>query len=199
MSNQFDLKKKMREAGERVKAQKELEEKQDKEAYENLLKSTQWKIFTGFMIFSAILGLLVGFDSVAPTHKDKIAHADIQFYSGQMKYDNGYYLPKTGQLGDFVETSFFVRRTMIFNEAKYLCWNREEWQADDDAPRKFVQECTVRRGSVFDWFPFLTIGLLIPVFVFFFKQPKPWFRFMRGMCMILIYPGSVFLFFYLIT
>ncbi|MEX1001152.1 MAG: hypothetical protein WDZ35_03475 [Crocinitomicaceae bacterium] len=196
---QFDLKAKMREAAERIKKEKELEAQRDLEDYQNLLKSGKWKIFIGLMVFCAIMSILVGVDSLAATSKEKVPYEKVEFYSGNMRVNGSYYLPQTGQLGDFQENSFFFKQTLIFKEPKFLCWHREEWQADDNAPKKYVQECTVKRISIFEWFPFLSIGLLVPLFVVLFKRPQPLFKFSRYLCWLIVYPGSLLLFFHLIT
>ncbi|MFN6083831.1 MAG: hypothetical protein ACK476_02745, partial [Fluviicola sp.] len=49
----------------------------------------------------------------------------------------------------------------------------------------------LRQNSIFNWFPFLQIALLIPLVTYIFKRQKPWFNFARVASMVVVFPGCL--------
>jgi hypothetical protein len=187
------------EAKERVRQQKEEEELLEIQDYENLIQSQKWKVFKWIAFFSLLLSLLMTVDTLVPGETKKLPFSQIQFWQGYLRIDEAWFTPQRGELQMFQEETFTQEISLVFGETKRVCWNSEIWKYERDAPKEYLHHCSSRRFSIYEYFPLVNIAFLIPIVVVVFKRRSSWFKFMRFVCWLIIYPCSFLLSAYLIT
>lgn len=78
----------------------------------------------------------------------------------------------------------------IFRTGKKLSYVIKE---DDSTVRSHTE---TRQRSIFTWFPFVQLFLLIPLVTFIFKRQAPWFTFARILSLGFVFPGTLLLIFF---
>lgn len=184
---------KMSRAREKALAQKEKDRLLDEAYFTKISTGTGWTIFKIFSFYCLALAVLITVETVIDGETKKIPLADVHNNSGLIEIDGGYYTPLYVELAGFVDTSFRVVQSPIFGAAKYMVWTQA--YEDTKTPLKFTDFDEWKLNSVYSYFIFIQICLLIPVFLVWYKRPSGLFKFGRMTCLILIFPMSIYLFF----
>ena len=185
---------------EKVKRQKELEAIKDAEAYKKMTTGVSWKIFTGLTFFCILLAILTTVDVYVDGETEPITKNDYKFERSlyaigfqSVWVDDNLYMPSINDLAGFDENSFEVTYSLIFNDPKSLSFIQSPYYSGRGPKPDLVKQTTIKQISIYSHFPYIQLVLIIPIFVFLFKRPEPWFKFMRFTCLLLIFPFSIFL------
>lgn len=178
---------------------KKREEERSLQFYNRITSGRPWLLFKLGAIFCAILSVLLTYDTLATkeivqlTSDDYEYNRDIYSTAGAIIWigDEIY----TAGSKDFISVdyeSFRIAKSGILNQSKYLVFTAHK----ESNPTDFYG---YQRLSVYEWFPLLQIGLLIPLFVFLFKREQAWFTFMRMTSIIIIMPAAVVILLFLLV
>lgn len=165
--------------------------KKEQKYYEKITSGFWWKIYKAGMVFCIIFMIITTIDTFASRDR-------VQLTKNDWKFDREYYIighqsvwvdgsiffPRFEHLTGFDENSFEVKNSLILNKPKYLYFDQVPYGETQTVERMEY----VHYKSIFNWFPYLQIVMLIPIGVFKFRQSKSWFIFARGLCMGIIYP-----------
>jgi hypothetical protein len=102
-----------------------------------------------------------------------------------IKVGDYLFVPHLRDWSNYVEGSYEITYSPIFRTGKKLSY---DLQVNETTVRRHE---TIRRRSIFTWFPFLQILMLIPLATFIFKRQKPWFTFTRIASLIIVLPGII--------
>lgn len=181
----------LKRAAETLEKQKAEEALKEAEYYEKRTTGTSWLVFKIGAIFCAILSIVLTFDLFVDG--DTVSMPEGTYDYRRIPHEKVYAAVWVGDdiyrphYEDFVSvdySSFTVTESLITGAGKYISFTAHTL----DTPQRFS---AFRQYSVFNWFPYVQIMLLIPLFVFLFKRQKAWFNYMRILCLFLIMPGGV--------
>ncbi len=189
----------LRRAAEMLAKKKAEEEAKDAAYYKKVTTGKRWMLFLVGAIFCLAIGIVATIDTFVDGETVKVPNGS--FYHERLPHSKAYALviidndTFTPYYKDFVSVdfeSFTLTKSLLFGKAKYI-----EFDAHTLGDReRFIAYEWI---SIFEWFPYLQIMLLIPLLVFLLKRQAAWFTFMRYLCLLLIYPGSlVILYFQLV-
>lgn len=193
ITNQEEI---MRIAAERMRLKKEKEAREEKEFYERITSGPQWLFFKIVVVFCTLM-LVVSTIEVfvdGPTKKltEKSWKIDRNWeYTWHKVLDvEGYmFTPLLSDWNDHVENSLVMTYSPIFRTPKKLSYNV---QINDFTVKKQEE---IRQNSIFNWFPFFQILLLIPLATYFFRRQSAWFNFARIASFVLVFPGTLLVIF----
>lgn len=184
---------KMNLARQKAAAMKEKERLEDEAYYEKISSGKQWKIFRIFSIYCIALAALITVETLIDGETKKIEPANVHNTEGLVEINGGYYTPLYTQLFGFIDTSFRVVYSPVFGAAKYMVWTSK--YQDTKTPLTFTDYTEWRYNSVYSYFIFIQLVLLIPIAVVLYKRPTGLFKFGRMLCLVLIFPASIYLLF----
>jgi hypothetical protein len=182
--------------------QKEIENRKKEQAYyEKITSGFWWKIYQAGMIFCILFMLTTTVDTF-------VSRDRVQLSQNEWKFDREYYIigyqsiwvdgsiffPPFEHVSGFDENSFEVENSLIFNKPKVLYFDQVPYGETQTVERSE----NVHYKTIFNWFPYLQIAMLLPLAVFILRKPKSWFVFARGMSMGIIYPLLIVLFVFLV-
>jgi len=172
--------------------QKEIENrKKEQQHYEKLTSGFWWNIYKAGMVFCFLFLIVTTVDTF-------VSRDRVDLSQNEWKFDREYYIigyqsiwvdgsiffPSINDVAGFDENSFKVENSLILNKPKFLYFDQIPYNQDKTVEIKTL----VGYKSIFNWFPYLQLVMLIPFAVFIYRKPKSWFIFARGLCMGLIYP-----------
>lgn len=175
--------------------------KKEQQYYEKITSGLWWNIYKAGMVFCLIFLIISTIDTFVNRERVKLTQ-------DEWKFDREYYIigyqsvwvdgciffPPFEHVAGFDENSFEVENSLILNKPKYLYFDQVPFGQTESVERKEF----VHYKSIFNWFPYLQIVMLIPLGVYKFRKPKSWFVFARGMVMGIIYPCLITLFIFLL-
>lgn len=192
----------LQEMKEKLERQKIESKRRDLAYYERLTSGFWWKMFKVAMISCILFATL--------TTIDQFFSRKIRYLSrNEWKFDRSLYIfgtqsvwvdgtiffPDIDQIAGFDENSFAIRKSLIFNEPRALYFKQKHYKTGEI----IEQRVTHQYRSIFNWFPYLQFVMLIPLLVYVFRRPSPWFIFFRGLSIFIIFPCILTLFFYACT
>lgn len=197
MNRNTDREELIRIAAAKVKQRKEKEEREDREFYERITSGVQWLLFKIVVAFCTLFFVATTIDYFFDGETKKIAE-DEWFFDREWDYrwhkvldvDGGMYMPHFRDWGDGADTSLMLTYSPIFKTGKRLSYTL---QVDENTIRHHEE---LRQRSIFNWFPFLQIFLLIPLFTFIFKRQSAWFNFTRVASFVVIVPGILLIWYF---
>lgn len=197
MSRNINREETLRIAAERVRQKKEKEEREEREFYERITSGPQWLIFKIVVAFCTLM-LVVSTVEVfvdGPTKKlpEKAWRINRNWeYTWHKVLDvEGYmFTPELTDWNDHVENSIEMIYSPIFRTGKKL---RYTVKSEDSSLRKQEE---IRQESIFTWFPWFQIVLLIPLLTFIFRRQSAWFNFARMASLIFVFPGTLLVIFF---
>jgi len=189
----LSVEEKMNLARQKASALKEKERLQDEAYYEKISSGNSWKIFKAFSFYCLFLAVLITVETAIDGEKEKIDRSSLLYDQAYIEVNGGSYTPLYVEIAGFLDTSFYVVHSPIFGADKYLQWTSE--YEDTKTPLKYTVYNEWRLNSVYEYFIFIQIVLLIPIFLVLYKRPSGLFKFGRMMCLVLIFPASVYLLF----
>jgi len=189
----LSIEEKMQMARDKAIALKEKERKADETYYLKISEGKQWTIFKLFSFYCLALALIISIETIVDGDVQKINRSELIYDQALIKVNDGYYTPLYVEIAGFIDTSFQVTHSPIFGADKYLKWTSA--YEDTKTPLKYTDYTTWRVNSVYEYFIFIQIVLLIPLFLVWYKRPTGLFKFGRMMCLVLIFPASIYLLF----
>lgn len=188
----------LKRAAAMLEAKKKEEAAKDEAYYKKITSGLPWRIFRFGVIFCLFINVLVTVDYFVDGESHPLPVGSYQFESFTYRKINAVVWVGdeifTPYYKDFVSVdydSFILTNSFFFNKAKYISFIGHTL----GNPQRFK---AYERISIFDWFPYLQIMLLVPLLVFLLKRQHPLFSFMRNLCLLLIFPGSFIVVFFLI-
>jgi len=199
MDKNIDRQEHLRLVAEKVRQKKEQEAREEKEFYERVTSGKLWLFFKVVVVFCTLMAITTLIDVLfdGPTKKlsEKSWRMDHTWrYSGHAILDvEGYmFTPKYLDWGVHIENTIELTYTPIFRTGKKLRF--DSLVNGDEIERHVI----IRNRSIFTWFPFLQIFLLIPLATFIFKRQSPWFNFARIVSFVFVFPGTLMVLFFAI-
>lgn len=192
-NNPLPVEEKMRRAREAAFAAKEKERLEDEAYFIKISTGRSWKLFTVFSMYCALLALIITFETAVDGRSEPLDLKDAVFYQGAINVGDDWYTPYYMELTGYLDTSFKIIHSPIFNAPKYLQWTSA--YEDSVTPLKHTDYTEWRYNSVYSYFGFIQIVLLIPIFLVWYKRATPLFKFGRMICLVLIFPMSIYLLF----
>lgn len=198
--NKFDQKELMRKAALKLQQQKEEEARKDREYFERITNGRPWLIFKIAVAFCTLMLILTTIDIYADGQSKKLSENDWKI--DRELYMNGHQSIKVGSalfIAPFqnwfghIDDSFEITYSLIFHTGKKLSYDQ---QVDENTVNRHQ---VIRRRSIFTWFPYLQIALLLPLLTFIFKREKPWFRFARTLSLLIVTPMAFIVLVYLLV
>ena len=188
----------------KIKAQKLRLEKlkaqaQEDAYYKKMTTGLNWTIFTILTFFCLILNILITIDTFVDTNKLEPVESysfDRSIYAigyQSVVIDGNLFMPAIQDLAGFEASSFKVEISPIFRIPKYFHFDKIDTYSAAE-PFK-VHHRVLQEQSIYNYFPYLQIALILPLLVFLFKEQEPWFKFSRLACLLLIFPGSLLILF----
>ena len=197
MSRDINREENLRIAAERMRQKKEREEREEREFYERITSGAQWFLFKIVVAFCTLMLVVSTFDVLVdgPTkrlpEKSWKINRDWEYTWHKVLDVNGYmFTPELTDWNDHVENSLHMTYSPVFRTAKKLSYYVK---SDDSTIRKQEE---IRQESIFTWFPWFQIVLLIPLATFIFRRQSAWFNFARMASMILVFPGTLLVIFF---
>lgn len=192
MTRNLDREETFRIAAERLRLKKEKEAREEKEFYERVTKGTPWLIFKLVVIFCTAIAIITLIDTFVDGKTKKLSEKDWKIDHNwewtwhQILDVEGYmFAPELGDWFDRKKNSLSITYSPILQTGKKIVYLKEVKGVS------FGKHEDLRQNSFFNWFPFLQIGLLIPLATYIFKRQKPWFNFARVASMVVIFPGCL--------
>lgn len=197
MSREYDRQEIMRIAAEKMRQKKEKEAQEEKEFYERITSGWQWMLFKGVVVFCTLMFVVSIVETFVDGPTKKLTEKDWKI-DRNWEYDwhkvldvKGYtFMPELTHWNDRKENSLSLTYSPIFRTGKRL-----NYTVIEDAGFTRKQE-EIREFSIFTWFPFFQILLLIPLATYIFKRQSPWFNFARIASMIIVFPGTLLVIFF---
>ena len=190
MSTTEERMQKLREA---AIEKKRLELEKEAAYFERISSGIQWKVFKILSIYCALLGVVMAIETVFDGKEKSVPLSNLSFYEGAINHGDDWYTPIYTELTGYLDTSFKVIYSPIFQAPKYLKWTSA--YQDSKTPLTYTDYTEWRYNSVYGYYVYIQIVLLIPLGVFLYKRPTPLFKFARMLCLVLIFPAGIYLFF----
>jgi hypothetical protein len=103
------------------------------------------------------------------------------------------FTPTLQDWSDRVENSVKMTYSPIFRAEKTLSFDVKVNET------KIRKQEEIRQRSIFTWFPWFQLFLLIPLMVFIFKRQSAAFNFARIASLIIIFPGTLLVIYFTIV
>lgn len=186
-----------RRAAEKVRLQKEKEEREDREFYERITTGGQWLFFRIVVLFSCIMLVLSLYETFVDGPSKKLRDVDWKVdrnwdWPGHKVLNVHSYLfcPDVADWYNRDKKSVQITYSPIFRTGKKLNFNVIVNE------RGIRREEVTRFRSIFDWFPVFQVFLLLPIFTYIFKRQSPWFNFARIASLVFVFPGTLIVIFF---
>ncbi|GAB5416049.1 MAG: hypothetical protein Crog4KO_13670 [Crocinitomicaceae bacterium] len=187
----------LRIAAERRRKQKEEEIQKENEYFEKITSGTPWMLFKIVVAFCTLMFLITTIDIVADGPTKKITENDWEINRSlyMMRHQSitvgsAIFWPHLDDWLNHEDDSFEVTYSPILRTPKKLSY---DLKTSEGAVRRHTE---LRSRSIFNWFPFLQILMLVPLFTFIFKRKQIWFTFARGTSFFLVAPASLLILIY---
>ncbi|SFT42114.1 hypothetical protein SAMN05216474_0467 [Lishizhenia tianjinensis] len=192
MTNSYDRQEAKRRAAEKIRLKKEREERESNAFYERITSGKQWLLFKVVVVICTLMSIVFTIETFVDgptktlTEEDWKINRDWEWTWHQILDVEDYiFAPLMSDWFDHVENTLEITYTPIFKTGKKLSY---EIKIDENTTRHHVEW---RYRSIFNWFPWLQIFLLIPLFTFIFKRKSPWFVFARIISLVFVLPGTI--------
>ncbi len=187
----------MRIAAERARLKKEKEAREEKELYARITSGWQWIIFKVVVVFCSLMVVVstieVFVDGPSKKLTDKSWEIDHNWsypWHSVLNVEGYMFTPKLEDWLDHKDSTLTMTYSPIFRTGKKLVY---EIEITESVTRHHEE---IRQRSIFTWFPFLQIFLLIPLFTFLFRRQSAWFNFARVASLVIVFPGTLFVIFF---
>jgi hypothetical protein len=182
----------LRIAAEKLRRKEEEEKRKEDEYYQRVTSGTPWLLFKVIVVFCTLMILLTTVEVFVDGETKKIAESeweiDRQLYMvghQSIKVGDQLFVAYLQDWVDHVDDSFEITYSPIFGTGKRLSYDQAV------SENVVIRQEVIRRRSIFTWFPYLQIAMLIPLVTFIFKRQKPLFNFARVGSMVLVLPATL--------
>ena len=179
-------------AAERLRRKEEEEKLKENQYYEKITTGKPWFLFKIVVAFCTLMIVITTIEIYVDGETKKLTEnewkIDRELYLfGHQSVKVGDYLfaPPLKKWFGHVDNSFNITYTPIFGTGKRLSYDLEINEYTT------IRSDTIRQRSIFTWFPFLQIIMLIPLLTFFYKRQKPLFNFARVASIVIVFPGTL--------
>ncbi len=186
-------------AAEKLRKKKEKEEREENELYQRITSGIPWMVFKSVVVFCTLMALVTTIEVFVDGKSKKIAEEEWKIDRTwewpwhQIIDVEGYlFAPKLNEWLDHVDNSMELTYTPIFQTGKKLSY---DLQINESSIRSHEE---IRFRSIFSWFPFLQLFLIIPLLTFIFKRKAPWFNFARLLSLFFVFPATLLVTYYLL-
>lgn len=193
MARNTNREEKLRIAAEKVRIQKEKEEREDKEFYERITSGRPWLMFKAVVVFCTLMAVITTIEVLVDGPTKKLSESSWGInqnwhYNGHIVLNvEGYmFAPTYESWGSHLDNTLQLIYSPIFQTGKKL-----RFDSQPHGDEKIIRYEVTRERSIFTWFPLLQIFLLIPLFTFIFRRQSPWFNFARVASFIIVLPGTL--------
>ncbi|PWL23509.1 MAG: hypothetical protein DCO96_15745 [Fluviicola sp. XM-24bin1] len=200
-SRAYGREERMKAIAEKVRKQKEKEEREDREFYEKVTSGWRWKLFLTSVVVCTLMAILTTIDTLADGKTRKMAKNEWRDDTGwiwdmhKVVQVEGYmFAPHIRDWIDNDEESFSITYSPIFQTGKWLNYDI----VDEETGKLRRSHSEFRWRSLLGWFPFFQLFALIPLFTFFYKRQNSFFNFLRMGSIGLIFPGTLIALYFLI-
>lgn len=192
MSRSYNREEALRIAAEKVRRQKEEEERKEKEYYEKLTTGKYWKLFMTAVIICTLMAVLTTIDTLVDGETKKLDDSEWRIdrelymrWHQSIKVGDDLFVPHFDNWFNHIDGTFEITYSPIFQTGKKLSYDMEETE------HSVRRHTVLRRRSIFNWFPYIQIFMLIPLLTLIFKSRKPWFKFALVASLIAVLPGTL--------
>lgn len=200
MTRNVNREESLRIAAEKMRQKREKEEREENEFYERITSGTPWLMFKAVVVFCSIIALITTIDQLFDGPTEKITEESWEVdknweYTGHAVLNvKGYmFTPSYLNWWDHLDNSLEMTYSPILRTGKKLHF--ESTTDDTGEVKSFV---VIRSRSIFNWFPFFQLFLLIPLITFIFKRKSPLFNFARIASFVFVFPGTLIAMFFTI-
>ena len=191
MNSTPDKQELLKKIAQRELANREREKQKNEAFFRKITTGIAWKVFIGGAALCLLLSILFTIDSLADGEVVSITENDFKFdrsklvaYGYQSVWvDNEIYTPSFEELYGFDEHSFKVHYSPIFHDPKYITFNSD---LGDDIP-------VMRRLSLYEYFPFVELLLLIPLIVVLYKRQNGVFYFLWALSILFVDTCAIYM------
>lgn len=180
----------LRIAAEKVRRKREEEKRAENEYYKKITSGTPWLLFTIVVAFCTLMMVLTTIEIFVDGETKKLDKSEwkidrelYMMWHQSIKVGDYLFVPHLRDWSDHKEDSYEITYSPIFRTGKRLSY---DLQINETTIRRHEE---IRRRSIFTWFPWLQIVMLIPLATFIFKRQKPLFNFARVTSLIIVFPG----------
>lgn len=192
MSQKYSREDALRIAAEKLRRKAEETKREEKEYFEKITSGTPWLLFKIVIVFCALMTVLTTIEIFVDGETKKLDESEWEIdrelyitWHQSIKVGDYLFVPHLSDWSGHVDSSFEISYSPIFRTGKKLSY---DLMVGETNMRRHEE---TRRRSIFTWFPFFQIILLIPLFTYIFKAQKPWFNFARVASMVLVFPGAL--------
>jgi hypothetical protein len=189
MSRSYGREDAMRIAAEKLRRKEEKEKREENEYYEKITTGTPWFLFKVVVAFCTLMMVITTIEVLVDGETRKLDRSEWKvdrewhwMWHQTIKVGDYLFFPPLKDWGNSIEDSYKLTYSPIFRTGKKLSY---DLQVNETTIREHVE---IRDRSIFIWFPYLQIVMLIPLATFIFKRQKPWFNFARLASMVVVVP-----------
>lgn len=190
MSGNYNLEDTLRIAAERLRRKAEEEKRAEDEFYKKITTGAPWLLFKTVVAFCTLMAVLTTIDIFVDGETKKLENSEWRIdrelyllWHQSVKVDDYLFVPHLRDWSGHMENGYEITYSPIFQTGKLLSY---DLQVNETTVRRHSE---IRARSIFTWFPYLQIAMLIPLATFIFRRQKPWFNFARVASMIIVLPG----------
>lgn len=195
--NNLNHDEKMRIVVEKMRLKRENEAREEKEFYQRITSGWQWVTFKIIVVFCSLMLIITTIDVFFDGPTKKIA-PNAWEYNRNWEYtwhrvlnvEDCMFTPTLADWSDRIENSLTMTYSPIFQTPKKLNFQVKNYE------NIIKQQVEIRQMSIFNWFPFYQIILLIPFLTYIFRRQSAWFNFARIASMIIVFPGTLMIIFF---
>lgn len=185
-------------AAEKVRKQKEKEERENREFYQRITSGGSWFFFKIIVVFCSLMVLVSTYEFFVdgPTKKiDENAwhiNRDWEYRWHKVLDVEGYmFSPHFNDWSGKIDSTLTLVYTPVFQTGKKL-----SYELVDETHGVIRSHQEIRNRSVLSWFPLFQIFLLIPLFTYIFKRQSPLFNFARIASLVFVFPGTLLIIYF---
>lgn len=197
MSRNINREESLRIAAEKVRRKKEKERLENEAFYRRITSGPQWILFKVVVVFCTVMAVVTTIEHFFDGPTEQLAENSWEIdknweYTGHavINADGYMFTPTYLDWWDHIDSTISITYSPIFRTGKKLNYDSK---INDTEIKSFVE---IRRRSIFTWFPFFQILLLIPLATFIFKQQSPWFNFARILSLVFVFPATILVVFF---
>lgn len=192
MPRPYSREESLRIAKEKVRRQKEEEARRERQYYENLTTGKYWILFIITVVICTSMAVITTIETLVDGKTEKLDDTEWRIdrelymtWHQSIKVDDYLFIPHFDDWFNHVDGTFEITYTPIFQTGKKLSYDMEE---TEHSVRRHTE---LRVRSIFTWFPYLQILMLIPLVTLFLKTQKPWFKFALVASIVIVLPGTL--------
>lgn len=192
-NNSENLQEKLQRSKEAAAKARLVQQEKEQAYFQSLISGPVWTWYKRGMYFCIGLALLITVETLVEGKAQHVDLNDTYWDEGRIYVEDEWFLPETTHLTGYLDSTFVMGYSPIFGAPKYLGWTTA--YKDSKTPLTLTNYYVHKANSIYNYFIYIQIVLLLPVFFYWYKRPNPFFKFGRTLCLFLIFPASIYLLF----